>query len=97
MIGRKRNKLALGGAAVVAGVLLYLAAFGPMCWISNGVPESNAMWSATGALYGPVIKVWCDGPEELRSLIGWYANLGATDQLFAARLSDGRYCLVVFR
>lgn len=58
-------------AMVVAVPVLYVASFGPACWISS---RTNAGMEMIPVVYSPLVSVWYRGGVPARAL-NWYCNL----------------------
>ena len=64
-------------AALIGLPVLYVASFGPACWLVN--------WGAlpvrgTGTAYRPLISLAFHGPEGIRQVMRWYADLWLPEQ-----------------
>jgi len=61
--------------------VLYVASFGPACWIS-----SRLVWTATAVgiwavaavdlAYAPLMWIWSVGPEPVGDFLEWYSTIG---------------------
>lgn len=72
LAGTKRR----GRVAIVAVSLLYIASFGPACWITSRV-AINPRWLFTA--YAPFIWVLNgNGPDVLYDLTVWYSLAGTS-------------------
>ena len=57
--------------------VLYVASFGPACWISS---RTNIGASAVSVIYQPILRLPAAGPETMiNEPLVWYAYLGAAD------------------
>ena len=82
-------------ALLIGLPVLYVALFGPACWICGRAPESYTLWNATGSFYSPILRVWWRNfPGTTSNTIAWYANLGARIEITVSETSDGDVCLV---
>ena len=73
------RKPAIGFWATVGGVVVvtYVLSFGPAIWmLDRGVLPSSSN-SAIECAYYPILCAMNDGPRPIRSVLAWYAALGA--------------------
>ena len=82
MIIRKPRPLwPLLTAALIGLPVLYVASFGPACWLFNAAMDQG--WPVEGsllqrfllALYAPVLRLEANGPEPIATALEWYASL----------------------
>ena len=68
-------------AALLIGLpLLYVASFGPACWISDRMqPEGNIV----SLVYRPVLWLWINGPDWIQTGIANYASIGSHSNVSA--------------
>jgi hypothetical protein len=69
--------------ALVAPPLLYLASFGPACWISSHTGQGADFVSI---VYQPVFSVWWNGPKPCDRFVARYATLFAANRWTIAGL-----------
>jgi hypothetical protein len=81
-------------AALLIGVpVLYVASFGPACWIISRAGQWNVLWAAAHFIYSPVLQVW-NHDGTISDAIDWYANLGAGPNVTVTVAEvDGIACL----
>ncbi len=60
-------------ALMIGLPILYVASFGPACWISSRAPVVVPFVHFS---YRPVMWTWCVSPKGVRRLIHEYASLG---------------------
>lgn len=63
-------------ATVVAVLVLYVASFGPACWIMT---QREAGRHLVAAVYRPVFLAVGHGPIPVSRALYWYANVGIPD------------------
>jgi hypothetical protein len=65
-------------ALLIGLPVLYVASFGPACWIISRARarQWNVLWAAANFIYSPVLQVW-NHEGTIPDAIDWYANLGA--------------------
>ena len=63
-------------ALLIGLPVLYVASFGPACWISSRA-KLTGKWVITP--YRPIIWLWVIGPEAVGDSVVWYSSIGATD------------------
>ncbi|MSR60556.1 MAG: hypothetical protein EXS05_23430 [Planctomycetaceae bacterium] len=51
------------------------------------------IWNLTDKFYAPILWGWHRGPNPIRNMIGWYANLGASYDLNVAAWNQGQVCV----
>jgi len=56
--------------------VLYVASFGPACWISSHV---NAVAPIVNVAYLPMMWIYDFAPEPIQVSIMWYSRIGAHD------------------
>jgi hypothetical protein len=81
-------------AAVVLLPVLYVASFGPACWIAS---RMNADAILLSAIYSPLVDTYCYTDDELLcGAFEWYSTIGAADgwRWYMTRLGEGDYNLV---
>jgi hypothetical protein len=72
---RKKPGVAFWATVVLAVVLLYVASFGPACWISS---RTNAGAAAVSTVYRPL--TWGKSKSErIADAIDWYSGFGSAD------------------
>lgn len=59
--------------ALLAGFVVYLASFGPACWL---LAVNDNLVTPYRFAYAPAIWIGSHGPEPVRNSIVRYANLG---------------------
>jgi hypothetical protein len=64
-------------AAAVGLPVLYVASFGPACWISSHTLDDKTNFEAqtVSTIYQPILSVAWDGPPRARDSMVWYALL----------------------
>jgi hypothetical protein len=72
-------------AAAVGLPALYVATFGPACWLAA---KDEAFERIVSIVYHPVTLIWAYGPEPIQRRLFAYANTGH-DVTIAPRLADG--------
>jgi hypothetical protein len=87
MTDRKKPGVPFWATVIVVVLLLYVASFGPACWISER--------TATGAgpvsvVYQPMLWFWMS-TKQPGTLVRWYALVGTTDGSFAINTVDGSF------
>jgi len=89
----RRFRRALIFSALLLPVL-YVASFGPACWVCSRVPQSSVSWEITDLLYSPILRAWWHNDQgAIGNVIAWYANLCADGGLTTAKILDGTFCL----
>ena len=63
-------------AAVVGLPVLYVASFGPWCWITSRLQPSGKV---VAAIYSPIIRAGYHGPAIVRESIRWWGSIGMPD------------------
>jgi hypothetical protein len=85
-IFNRRERWAKWTLAAVVGVpMLYVASFGPWCWILSRCITTDTRGIRTAAdlddplksalPFRPIFWLWWDGPKPVKAVIGWYANM----------------------
>lgn len=59
--------------ALLTGFVVYLASFGPACWL---LPVNHQLATPCNIVYAPVVWVGLHGPEPVRNSVLRFANLG---------------------
>jgi hypothetical protein len=76
-IVNRRERWAKWTLAMVIGVpVLYVASFGPACWILSW---TNLRIDGEESFYAPMIRLWNVGPSRKSEVLHWYACLGAAE------------------
>lgn len=63
------------GAILVGLLVLYVASFGPACWIATNL-DSDPGRRLVAKIYYPVFLVVWEGPIPASQALYWYANAG---------------------
>lgn len=66
-------------AMLIGLPVLYVASFGPVCWLRARYEEKNswdARWGLADVIYRPVLAAWWYGKTSAE-MIEWYANVGS--------------------
>jgi hypothetical protein len=71
--------------ATIALPVLYVASFGPTCWLYSRVPFDEDDWVTPDFIYAPVLRVWFYHDGIIPDAIDWYANVGSAIEIQAAR------------
>ena len=88
MTDRKKPGVAFWATVVVVCMMLYVASFGPACWVSPYVQPSGDLISA---IYCPVLMLCSWGPDWLADLIVDYA--GAWETNAGIYMRGSRVCI----
>jgi hypothetical protein len=77
-------------AAVIGVPLLYVASFGPWCWVTcRFIIADEHTPSRPSTFYHPILWMWFHGPMKSASMIDWYANLFADGLLIPGEGIEG--------
>jgi hypothetical protein len=76
--------------AVVGLPVLYVASFGPACWIarSEQFPALGMEFKVASRIYWPFGAILKDGTPTVASVVAWYATLGAAQFLVPTGVSE---------
>lgn len=75
-MSEERNPIGLWIVALLIALpAMYVASFGPACWLDSRQMLPSAIESA----YIPLRQIAHDGPEPLRSVLNWYACIGSEE------------------
>ena len=74
MTDRKKPGVAFWATVALVAVLLYVASFGPACWLRD---QGRIPKLATALFYRPLIRAMFDGPRPVRRMLRKYAEWGA--------------------
>jgi len=67
-------------AAVIGFPVLYVASFGPACWLAADFQPVRGAHPCAGMIfYWPLGRAACLGPYQMKSWLRWWMCLGATD------------------
>ena len=81
-IVNRRERWAKWTLAAVVGVpVLYVAIFGPACWISSRIGIGSR---AVSVVYQPMLRL-CMRDTQLADAFWWYASIGTKDGIHTAR------------
>jgi hypothetical protein len=81
-IVNRRERWAKWTLAAVVGVpVLYVAIFGPACWISSRTGIGSR---AVSVVYQPMLRL-CMRDTYLAAAFWWYASIGTKDGIYTAR------------
>jgi hypothetical protein len=75
MSNKNDSDFAAFAAPAVMAAILYVAAFGPVCWLNE---RELCSAKEVGILYRPILALASRG--RLPQPFGWYARAGATDR-----------------
>ena len=75
MTSRKQPSVAFWATVVVVAVLLYVASFGPACWVFWRPWCPTELKDSIRFAYRPVQRLIENGPEPIRSALIWYTDL----------------------
>ncbi len=73
MTDRKKPGLAFWATVVVVVPILYVASFGPACWIISRLDAETA-WIPT--VYRPITIIWDSGPSQMGTILESYSAFG---------------------
>jgi len=82
MPARSRLHWPLLTAALIGLPVLYIASFGPACWISSHtLDQGDRAWAqALNWIYQPILSLAWSGPSVVQDPIRWYARVGSSHQ-----------------
>lgn len=81
---RESRRFRRAVVAMVAPPILYVASFGPACWISSHTGRGADIVSI---VFQPVFSVWWNGPKPFDGLIARYATAFAARRWTIAALA----------
>jgi hypothetical protein len=79
IVNRKERWAKWTLAATLAAPVLYVASFGPACWIYSRTWDSESWWvwkawETANRIYYPILQQW-DGSGPVSRTLDWYGNL----------------------
>ena len=78
MTDNRKNALWPWIAATLIGLpVLYVASFGPACWISSHTGRGA---NVVSIVFQPVFSVWWNGPKPFDRLVAKYATVFAAER-----------------
>jgi hypothetical protein len=80
-------------ALLIGLPVLYIASFGPACWICDRV-DAYTLWRKIETIYRPILSAWNDGAEPIGKVVSWYANLGVKKKGIGIHATDDRIFLM---
>jgi hypothetical protein len=78
---------------IVVVPILYIASFGPVCWVTSRSPTPDR-WDTADAIYSPILWTWVRGPEFAKVAIREYANLYSARIIMPAEWPAGCFFIV---
>ena len=73
---RKKPGVAFWATVGLAVVLLYVASFGPACWIGTQTNGGRGTDLCLTVFYWPILQARHHGPNRLATVLDWYACVG---------------------